>query len=122
MKNWTATVPGPLRPSRRRRVFKPVPYMITEYGGHMYPTKSFDQEQRQAEHATRYLEVINAAYGDPGIREPSAGAPSTTTRMRFRVGRPHLPSRRHGHVPRTKIRRLRLCQPVRPGGRPFSSR
>jgi beta-galactosidase len=41
--------------------------MITEYGGHMYPTKSNDQEQRQAEHVRRHLEVLNAAYGDPGI-------------------------------------------------------
>jgi len=44
-----------------------VPYMITEYGGHMYPTKSYDQEQRQAEHVRRHLEVLNAAYGDPQI-------------------------------------------------------
>lgn len=46
---------------------KPVPYMITEFGGHMYPTKSHDQEQRQAEHVRRHLEVLNAAYGNPGI-------------------------------------------------------
>jgi len=45
----------------------PVPYMITEFGGHMYPTKSTDQEQRQAEHVRRHLEVLNAAYGNPGI-------------------------------------------------------
>ena len=44
-----------------------VPYMITEYGGHMYPTKSYDQEQRQAEHVRRHLEVLNAAYGDAQI-------------------------------------------------------
>jgi beta-galactosidase len=44
-----------------------VPYMITEFGGHMYPTKSNDQEQRQVEHVTRHLEVLNAAYGDPQI-------------------------------------------------------
>jgi len=44
-----------------------VPYMITEFGGHMYPTKIFDQEQRQAEHVRRHLEVLNAAYGDPQI-------------------------------------------------------
>jgi beta-galactosidase len=41
--------------------------MITEYGGHMYPTKIYDQEQRQAEHVRRHLEVLNAAYGDPQI-------------------------------------------------------
>ncbi len=44
-----------------------VPYIITEYGGHMYPTKSNDQEQRQAEHVTRHLEVLNAMHGDPQI-------------------------------------------------------
>ena len=44
-----------------------VPYLITEYGGHMFPTKSNDQEQRQAEHVTRHLEVLNAMYGDPSI-------------------------------------------------------
>jgi beta-galactosidase len=46
---------------------RPVPYLITEFGGHMYPTKSFDQEQRQAEHVRRHLEVLDAAYGDPAI-------------------------------------------------------
>ena len=44
-----------------------VPYIVTEYNGHMYPTKSTDQEQRQAEHVTRHLDVLNAAYGDPNI-------------------------------------------------------
>ena len=44
-----------------------VPYMITEYNGHMYPTKRFDQEQRQAEHVTRHLAVLNAAAGDDSI-------------------------------------------------------
>jgi len=57
-----------LRPiSETTGLQRPVPYLITEYGGHMYPTKSFDQEQRQAEHVRRHLEVLNAAYGDPGI-------------------------------------------------------
>jgi beta-galactosidase len=46
---------------------RPVPYMITEFNGHMYPTKIFDQEQRQAEHVRRHLEVLNAAYGNPNI-------------------------------------------------------
>jgi len=44
-----------------------VPYMITEFGGHMYPTKSYDQEQRQAEHVRRHLEVLNAAHGNASI-------------------------------------------------------
>lgn len=58
----------PLRPQQEvTGLDHAVPYMITEYGGHMYPTKSWDQEQRQAEHVLRHLEVINAAYGDPRI-------------------------------------------------------
>ena len=44
-----------------------VPYMITEYNGHMYPTKRWDQEQRQAEHVTRHLLMLNAVAGDPAI-------------------------------------------------------
>ena len=48
-------------------ITRPIPYMITEYNGHMYPTKRFDQEQRQAEHVTRHLLVLNAAAGDSNI-------------------------------------------------------
>lgn len=58
----------PLRPQQEvTGLDRVVPYMITEYGGHMYPTKSWDQEQRQTEHVLRHLEVLNAAYGDPQI-------------------------------------------------------
>jgi beta-galactosidase len=46
---------------------RPVPYLITEYNGHMFPTKAWDQEQRQAEHVIRHLEVLNAAFGDPDV-------------------------------------------------------
>lgn len=44
-----------------------VPYMVTEFCGHMYPTKRFDQEERQMEHALRHLEVQNASYLDESI-------------------------------------------------------
>jgi beta-galactosidase len=58
----------PLRPPRETTgLERPVPYMVTEFNGHMFPTKIFDQEQRQAEHVRRHLEVLNAAYGDPRI-------------------------------------------------------
>ena len=58
----------PLRPQQEvTGLDHVVPYMITEFGGHMYPTKSYDQEQRQAEHVLRHLQVLNAAYGDPQI-------------------------------------------------------
>ena len=41
-----------------------VPYMVTEFNGHMFPTKSIDNELRQNEHVLRHLQVLNAAYGD----------------------------------------------------------
>ncbi len=45
----------------------PVPYLVTEFNGHMHPTKIWDAEQRQIEHVTRYLQVLNAAHGDRQI-------------------------------------------------------
>ncbi len=67
-------LPGANRPRTALRpqqectgLTRKVPYMITEFGGHMFPTKIYDQEQRQAEHVRRHLEVLNAAYGDPSI-------------------------------------------------------
>ena len=44
-----------------------VPYMVTEFNGHMYPTKPFDQEERLLEHAFRHARVQNAIAGHPGI-------------------------------------------------------
>ncbi|MEP4545653.1 MAG: glycoside hydrolase family 2 TIM barrel-domain containing protein [Saccharospirillum sp.] len=40
-----------------------VPYLVTEYNGHMYPTKRFDQEQRQHEHTLRHLKILDQIYG-----------------------------------------------------------
>jgi len=44
-----------------------VPYLVTEYCGHMYPTKRFDQEERLVEHALRHARVQNAAQAHPHI-------------------------------------------------------
>lgn len=55
----------PLRPQQEvTGLDRVVPYLVTEHSGHMHPTKSYDQEQRQAEHVLRHLQVLNAAYGD----------------------------------------------------------
>ncbi|OQP87543.1 beta-D-galactosidase [Rhizobium rhizosphaerae] len=48
-------------------IARPIPYMITEYNGHMYPTKRFDQEQRQAEHVTRHLLILDKIAGEETI-------------------------------------------------------
>ncbi len=45
----------------------PVPYLVTEYNGHMYPTKRFDNEERTREHALRHLRVIDRVGLDKSI-------------------------------------------------------
>lgn len=42
---------------------QPVPLLVTENNGHMFPTKRFDQEARLIEHTKRHLRVINEAMG-----------------------------------------------------------
>lgn len=44
-----------------------VPYLVTEYNGHMFPTKRFDNEERIREHALRHLRVLNRAAEDKRI-------------------------------------------------------
>ena len=46
---------------------KNVPYMITEYNGHMFPTKMQDSEERLIEHTKRHFDVINAVAIDEHI-------------------------------------------------------
>lgn len=43
------------------------PYLVSEYGGHMYPTKSYDNENRRTEHAIIHSRVIKHAYNDDNI-------------------------------------------------------
>ncbi len=42
---------------------EPVPLLVTESNGHMFPTKRFDTESRLLEHAMRHLRVMNEALG-----------------------------------------------------------
>ncbi len=39
------------------------PHMVTEFNGHMFPTKSWDQEERQIEHAIRHARVQDKQFG-----------------------------------------------------------
>jgi beta-galactosidase len=39
------------------------PHLVTEFLGHMYPTKTYDQEERQVEHALRHARIQNQAAG-----------------------------------------------------------
>ena len=43
------------------------PYLISEYNGHMYPTKVFDNEERRSEHAIRHANVLDAVAGQSDI-------------------------------------------------------
>ena len=43
------------------------PYLISEYNGHMYPTKMFDSEYHLLEHALRHARVLDAVAGEKDI-------------------------------------------------------
>lgn len=43
------------------------PYLVTEYNGHMYPTKAFDWEEHRVEHALRHVRVLDAVAGETDI-------------------------------------------------------
>lgn len=62
------SAPTPLRQARQvTGLAYDVPYLVTEFNGHMYPTKRIDPECRQAEHVTRHLQVLDKAYEYPAI-------------------------------------------------------
>lgn len=43
------------------------PYLISEYNGHMYPTKTYDKWSARQEHALRHARVLSAAMAEEGI-------------------------------------------------------
>lgn len=44
-----------------------IPYMVTEFGGHTFPTKSFDLSQRQVEHALLHTRIQDEQLGRSDI-------------------------------------------------------
>ena len=42
-------------------------YLVSEFNGHMYPTKSYDSIQRRSEHARRHFNVLDAIYKSGNI-------------------------------------------------------
>jgi beta-galactosidase len=46
---------------------KQVPYLVTEYNGHMFPTKPFDEESKRVEQAKRHLNVQDASFKEDTI-------------------------------------------------------
>ncbi|MBO4374684.1 MAG: glycoside hydrolase family 2 protein [Lachnospiraceae bacterium] len=43
------------------------PYLVSEYMGHMFPTKAFDCEEHRSEHAYRHAKVLNDVNGQDDI-------------------------------------------------------
>jgi len=43
------------------------PYLISEYNGHMYPTKTYDSEAHRLEHALRHANVLDAVAAEDDI-------------------------------------------------------
>ena len=43
------------------------PYMVTEYNGHMFPTKTYDPEEHRLEHALRHARVLDAIASEENI-------------------------------------------------------
>lgn len=52
---------------KAEKVCKKSPYLVTEFNGHMFPTKSFDHEDRLVEHTLRHARVLDAMYGSKRI-------------------------------------------------------
>ncbi len=55
-------MPG-AEPKRKVATDPDAPYLITEYNGHMFPTKAFDCEEHRLEHALRHANVLDAVAG-----------------------------------------------------------
>ena len=43
------------------------PYLITEFSGHMFPTKNWDHEERLIDHALLHAKINNLQMGNPKI-------------------------------------------------------
>lgn len=43
------------------------PYLVSEYNGHMFPTKAYDCEEHRLEHALRHATVLNDIAGEEDI-------------------------------------------------------
>lgn len=47
---------------RKEKIIGDVPYLVTEFNGHMFPAKRYDDETHRIEHLRRHLNVLNEAF------------------------------------------------------------
>lgn len=58
--------PG-LSPKKAVTSVKEAPYLVSEFNGHMYPTKAFDDEAHRLEHALRHAAVLDSLFEQKDI-------------------------------------------------------
>ncbi len=58
--------PG-LSPKEEVTSVKEAPYLVSEFNGHMFPTKAFDDEAHRLEHALRHAAVLDALFEQKDI-------------------------------------------------------
>lgn len=56
-----------LKPKKSVTAKKHNGYLVSECNGHMFPTKSFDDERHRLDHALRHTKVLDAMYADDDI-------------------------------------------------------
>ena len=56
------STPG-VDPKKKVATDPDAPYLVSEYNGHMFPTKPFDSEEHRLEHALRHANVLDAVAG-----------------------------------------------------------
>ena len=80
-------------------------YLNTEFNGHMFSTKRFDQMERVAEHTLRHARVHDQLASDDALcRRHWLVRFRLQHARQFRLGRPHLLSRRVGYFPHSESR------------------
>ncbi len=65
--SFTGSEKVALKPKKRATPDVKKPYLVSEYNGHMFPTKIFDDEEHCLEHAMRHTKVLKAMYASEDI-------------------------------------------------------
>lgn len=65
--SFTGEGDTPLRPKKRITPDQRKPYFVSEFNGHMYPTKMWDGEEHRREHARRHAMVLRELYRQPEV-------------------------------------------------------
>ena len=89
-------------------------YIITEYCGHMFPTKPFDNEAHRTQHALRHARVLSDAGCRREIAEASAGACLIIILIKTLEAGTGLLSRRPRYVPQSKAGSSGVCVSAEP--------